>query len=169
MLSSKINGASNASQLRSFLESDNNAGMEMFGIDTEVYETLSDTGKMFVVSAVFETKRDLSGFVNGKQLRDTFNQALIIAQIRENKETINDNNIEMITVNYSKSVNGSYDSFKTMYESAKKAGSYVMTKAMSAVQTSSVKDVESFWNAYNNSVTIQLFLELSTGLRCATL
>ena len=89
---------------------------------------------MFVVSAVFETKRDLSGFVNGKQLRDTFNQALIIAQIRENKETINDNNIEMITVNYSKSVNGSYDSFKTMYESAKKAGSYVMTKAMSAVQ-----------------------------------
>lgn len=28
-----------------------------------------------------------------------------------------------------------------------------MTKAMSAVQTSSVKDVESFWNAYNNSVT----------------
>lgn len=153
VLSSKINGASNASQLRSFLESDNNAGMEMFGIDTEVYETLSDTGKMFVVSAVFETKRDLSGFVNGKQLRDTFNQALIIAQIRENKETINDNNIEMITVNYSKSVNGSYDSFKTMYESAKKAGSYVMTKAMSAVQTSSVKDVESFWNAYNNSVT----------------
>ena len=79
---------------------------------------------------MFDFKKELAKFQPLPEMKDV-------------EKIINDNNIEMITVNYSKSVNGSYDSFKTMYESAKKAGSYVMTKAMSAVQTSSVKDVGS--------------------------
>lgn len=153
VLSSEINGASSAAALRTFLEADQNAGMEMFGIDDETYSTLSDSGKNFVVSSVFATKQGLGGFTNGKQLRDSFTQAVLVAQIREGKAEINEDTIDLLTVNYAKPVSGGYAAFGTMYETAKKAGSQTEAKAYAAVRSDSVKSVEDFWKAYNDSVT----------------
>lgn len=153
VLSSEINGASSVTALRTFLEADQNAGLEMFGIDDETYSTLSDSGKNFVVSSVFATKQGLGGFTNGKQLRDSFTQAALVAQIREGKAEINEDTIDLLTVNYAKPVSGGYAAFGTMYETAKKAGSQTESKAYAAVRSDSVKSVEDFWKAYNDSVT----------------
>lgn len=159
VLSSEINGASSAAALRTFFEADQDAGMEMFGIDDETYNTLSDSGKNFVVSSVYAAKQELGGFDNGKQLRDSFTQAVLAAQIREGKAEINEDNIDLLTVNYAKPVSGGYAAFGTMYETAKKAGTQTESKAYAAVRADSVKSVEDFWKAYNDSVTNSVISE----------
>lgn len=152
-LQAKVNAATSAAALKTFLEADNNAGMEMFGINADEYRTLSESGKSFVVSAVYSAKQSVGGFDNGKQLRDAFDQAVLIEKVREGKTEITDDNIEALTVDYTKTVGGGYGTILTAYNSAKKADASVTAKAIAAAQGSSVKDAKTFWSAYNNSVT----------------
>lgn len=152
VLKNNINGAKSVAELRTFFESGDNDGMIMFGIDTETYEKLSDDGKNFVASAVYQTKNKLGGYTDGKQLRDTFNQAVLLEEIREGKATINDDNIGALTVDYSNVKDGNYGAYLTLYASAKKANDEVRANTISAIKSSTVKDAESFWSAYNNSV-----------------
>lgn len=147
-LKEDVNDASSKNELKEFFESNGGDGMEMFGIDSARYNNL-ESNKDFVILAVYNAKEKTGGFENGKQLRNIFEQALLIAEIREGRETVTDDNLEILTVDYtSKDGTGTY---KTMYKTALEKK--ITDKAVGAVRTSSVEDAEDFWEVYNNTVT----------------
>ncbi len=161
ILKNKINGASSANELRSFFDSNSYEGLDMFGIDKTVYQSLSDNAKNLTASAVYAAKNNMSGFETGKLFRDVFTQSALIAKIMDVSDSegaeIMSQKLDILTVNYAKSKGSEYEKYVTAYESSKGITASVINK----VKNTSPKGAESFWETYNNQVVSQIISKTS--------